>query len=88
VAAALLLATSNAWGVQLLVFGDSLSDSGNWGHESNGPLWVENLATMLGGPTLVRSLSGGTNFAYAGAKITGAGASVTGRVNSGHCGAR
>lgn len=64
----------------LYVFGDSLSDTGNinvvsggvplppyaTGRFSNGPVWVETLASNLG-LTAVNSLSGGTNYAFGGA---------------------
>src|SRR4051794_10258603 len=71
----------------LVVFGDSLSDIGNiaaqpfintpgpyyWnGRFSNGPVYAETLATGLGLPALNRSTaSGGTDYAYGGAKTTG-----------------
>src|SRR4051812_4332701 len=71
----------------LVVFGDSLSDVGNiaqalfintpgpyyWnGRFSNGPVYAESLATGLGLPPLNRSTaSGGTDYAYGGAKTTG-----------------
>jgi phospholipase/lecithinase/hemolysin len=71
----------------LVVFGDSLSDIGNveaspfvaipgpyyWnGRFSNGPVYAETLATGLGLPALIRSTaSGGTDYAYGGAKTTG-----------------
>jgi phospholipase/lecithinase/hemolysin len=73
----------------LVVFGDSLSDVGNiaqapfintpgpyyWnGRFSNGPVYAEALATGLGLPALTRSTaSGGTDYAYGGAKTTGTG---------------
>jgi phospholipase/lecithinase/hemolysin len=62
-------------------FGDSLSDIGNvstlslglvprspyWnGRFSNGPVWVENLASSLGVGPLRPSLQGGTDFAFGG----------------------
>src|SRR5215213_708132 len=52
----------------LVVFGDSLSDTGNAGRFSNGPVWVEYLADRLG---LKRSPSqrGATNFAVGGARL-------------------
>jgi outer membrane lipase/esterase len=71
---------------QVVAFGDSLTDTGNWtatmggpdppyapGRWSNGPLWVERLAALLGVPAPAPSLHGGTNSAYAGA-LTGPGA--------------
>lgn len=72
----------------LVVFGDSLSDAGNsyaqtgqppsppyfQGRASDGPVWVERLAPLLGVPTPTPSaLSGSsaTDFAYYGARTTG-----------------
>src|SRR5262249_53278761 len=68
----------------------SLTDTGNWyatvgnpgppyyqGHFSNGPIWVERLASRLGVPAPRPSLLGGSNNAYAGAE-TGTGASPRG----------
>jgi len=67
----------------LYAFGDSLSDSGNEytisgdtkpisppyarGRWSNGPTWVQDLASEFGLPSLQPSLTGGNNFAIAGA---------------------
>jgi phospholipase/lecithinase/hemolysin len=72
----------------MVVFGDSLSDTGNDlialtvprppysnGRFSNGPLWIDQLATKLGVPDPTASLSGGTNYAYGGAE-TGSGSSL------------
>src|SRR5689334_18240985 len=53
---------------RLAVIGDSLSDSGNAGRFSNGPVWVEQLADDMG-LTLVPSSRGGSNFAVGGAKL-------------------
>ena len=60
----------------IYVFGDSLSDAGNFGafpsapnlpgHFSNGPTWAEDLAGLLGLP-LTPSESGGTDYAWGGA---------------------
>src|SRR5215213_4894299 len=52
----------------LVVFGDSLSDTGNAGRFSNGPVWVEYLADRLG-LTLSPSQRGGNNFAVGGARL-------------------
>jgi outer membrane lipase/esterase len=52
----------------LVVFGDSLSDGGNAGRFSNGPVWVEQLATRLG-VALRPHRAGGTNFAVGGARL-------------------
>lgn len=53
---------------QLVVLGDSLSDMGNAGRFSNGPVWVEQLAESLKLP-LRASERGGQNFAVGGARI-------------------
>lgn len=70
----------------LVIFGDSLSDVGNIASSSfdiypgryyyedrfsNGPVWVETLATSLGLPVTQRSTAGGDNFAYGGAQTSG-----------------
>jgi phospholipase/lecithinase/hemolysin len=62
----------------LYVFGDSLSDAGNafiatggaepavpysGGRFSNGPVWVQDVATTLGLPAVTPSLAGGTDYA-------------------------
>ena len=67
--------------LRLIVFGDSLSDSGNIpapsppyfaGRWSNGPTYADRLAFRLGiGPGLVPSNAGGTNYARAGARVIG-----------------
>src|SRR3954471_13399322 len=55
---------------RIVVFGDSLSDSGNGGRFSNGPVWVELLARYFG-VVLLPADRGGTNFAVGGAPIDG-----------------
>ena len=50
------------------MFGDSLSDGGNAGRFSNGPVWVELLGTQLG-LTVAPSRTGGSNFAVGGARL-------------------
>src|SRR3954447_8777945 len=52
----------------IVVFGDSLSDNGNAGHFSNGPVWIELLAQDLG-LKLKPSQSGGLNYAVGGARL-------------------
>lgn len=54
----------------LVVFGDSLSDSGNAGRYSNGPVWVERIAARIGAELRPSSV-GGTNFAVGGARTHG-----------------
>ncbi len=83
---------------ELVVFGDSLSDTGNvyWatqfqlppsplyfdGRFSNGPVWHEVLAERLGIAPAAPNLIGGTNFAWGGAE-TGSGMSLFGTPNLG-----
>lgn len=71
---------------QLIILGDSLSDTGNIaaltggsvplsppyapGRFSNGSVWVETLSSMLGLGAVTPSVLGGTNFAWGGA-VTG-----------------
>ncbi len=52
----------------LVVFGDSLSDGGNAGRFSDGPVWVEQLAVRLG-LELTPSRTGGQNHAVGGARL-------------------
>jgi len=68
----------------IVAFGDSLSDTGNIsaltgglapasppydnGRFSNGPLWIERLASWLGVAAPVASLQGGQNYAFAAAQ--------------------
>jgi len=53
---------------ELVVFGDSLSDTGNAGRFSDGPVWVEGVANGL--ELSVRpSEVGGTNYAFGGARL-------------------
>jgi phospholipase/lecithinase/hemolysin len=82
---------------ELVVFGDSISDTGNaflltegaaagppyfQGRFSNGPMWVEVLADELGLPAPDPSLIGGSNYAFGGAR-TGPGLSAFGTPNVG-----
>jgi 3-phytase len=82
---------------EIFVFGDSLSDTGNFflatggfvaafpyfeGRFSNGPVWVEVMAEQLGLPAPAASLAGGTNYAWGGAE-TGPGLSFFGVPNVG-----
>jgi phospholipase/lecithinase/hemolysin len=65
---------------QLVVLGDSLSDMGNAGRFSNGPVWVEQLAESLELP-LSASERGGQNFAVGGARIEVGPQSLRAQVN-------
>lgn len=80
--AVLVAAQAQAQFSGLVAFGDSLSDMGNvnqitlgaspgpnyfQGRFSNGPVWIERVATSYSLP-ISRSLAGGNNFAYGGAR--------------------
>ncbi|WP_084536663.1 SGNH/GDSL hydrolase family protein [Azospirillum halopraeferens] len=75
-AAGLLAVTASAGGAaaapkafdRLVVFGDSLSDTGNAGRFTNGPVWAERLAADLG-LELHPARDGGANFAVGGARL-------------------
>ena len=77
----LMVGTASASGTQakaaraaefrdLVIFGDSLSDTGNAGRFSNGPVWVEVIADRID-VALKPSRSGGTNYAVGGARSHG-----------------
>ena len=80
----------------IISFGDSLSDVGNTylaagipqsppyyqGHYSNGPIWLEYLASKLGVAAPAPSLAGGLDNAWGGAQ-TGDGLSFMGTPNIG-----
>ena len=70
--AALALMTSSPQAMpafdHVVVFGDSLSDAGNAGRFTNGPVWVEYLAERLG-LALNPARAGGSNFAVGGARL-------------------
>lgn len=65
----------------LVVFGDSLSDMGNAGRFSDGPVWVEHLAATFD-LTLAPSGSGGSNYAVGGARTHGAPGALRGQVDA------
>jgi phospholipase/lecithinase/hemolysin len=80
-AASMFVSSASADITQLVSFGDSLSDSGNVhaatgryiapyaGVNSNGPVWTQQLAAALGVPAHHGSLTGGTGYAWGGARI-------------------
>ena len=65
----------------LVVFGDSLSDSGNAGRFSDGPVWVEFLAHSIGFE-LRPSRAGGTNYAVGGARSHGGRSDIRGQLHA------
>jgi outer membrane lipase/esterase len=62
-----------------VVFGDSLSDTGNAGRFTNGPVWVEVIAERVG-TELKPSRAGGTNYAVGGALTDGDSSDVRGQL--------
>jgi 3-phytase len=84
---------------QIVAFGDSLTDTGNVfnlaantfpatppyynGRFSNGPLWVDVLASALGVPDPLPSRLGGTDYAYGGAETSLTGLSTRNTPNIG-----
>lgn len=65
----------------LVVFGDSLSDNGNAGRFSNGPVWVEVVAERVG-VELKPSRAGGSNYAVGGARTEGGASDVRAQLAS------
>lgn len=65
----------------LVVFGDSLSDTGNAGRFSDGPVWVEGIADRLD-VRLTPSRFGGTNYAVGGARTHGRPTDVRGQLQA------
>jgi phospholipase/lecithinase/hemolysin len=53
---------------EIVVFGDSGVDTGNFARSSNGPVWVEELAAWFGLVSPQPSEHGGTNYAWGGAR--------------------
>src|SRR5271157_3137341 len=82
---------------QIVAFGDSLIDTGNFfdargvpasppyfnGRWTNGPVWVELLASGLGVPDPLPSRLGGTDYAWGGAETSLSGVSARGTPNVG-----
>jgi phospholipase/lecithinase/hemolysin len=84
---------------EIVAFGDSTIDAGNFGladggtfpvsppylggRFSNGPMWVERLAADLGMPALTPSLAGGTDYAFGAAYTRLDGLSDAGTPNIG-----
>jgi phospholipase/lecithinase/hemolysin len=84
---------------QIVAFGDSLTDVGNVylskgeaypavppyapGRFTDGPVWVEQLASRLGLPAPQAFLAGGTDFAFGGAETSLSGLSSLGTPNLG-----
>jgi len=82
-AAGLFMIPAYAGATPIVVFGDSLSDTGNVfaltsgstpspefyfdGRFSNGPIWLDRIATALGG-NVAPALTGGSNFAFGAAR--------------------
>lgn len=65
----------------LVVFGDSLSDNGNAGRFSNGPIWVEIVAGRIGAE-LKPSRLGGSNYAVGGARVQGGASDLRSQIAS------
>lgn len=80
VAMGTMLSAAEAAPAPLVVFGDSLSDIGNVGRFTDGPLWVERLAAALGTP-LAPSSRGGSDYARGGARTHGHAGSLRDQVD-------